>query len=445
MDKPESARDEVDLVQLVKVLVHRKWFILIGTLVITFAAIGISLLMPKVYQSQGFFQLSRGVEFDIEELKKMQEQIRDDFQRNEVGNRTIQKDLLLTEVLHDNNWMQKNVSIPDYKKYSSQFTNPSLLRRFIEQYSGNEKNKSELIELKKQVKNRIRTSSDIDQWLEPVYAYSKKDLANLGQIAKDIRNFVVGIQVTGEAFNPESAGLLVSILGDFIEDCMIYGKMTEYIGEQLNQCRSQGRFYDNLVIKDQFKLKQLQAKRDQVKELLTRYPQSSSINNRELVSLELGGHRYLSPITQLVGIESHIADLKENIAHNRRNQQLMDLKVIYYTQAKKLLEKERFGGVLLERCIEFKNTFTTASNYPDDVKQQVMNELEMDIESFQGLKRDMQFVARPSMSDKAVKPKKALIAIIAFILGLIIFVFLAFLSEWWHTNKKKIGTRPDDR
>lgn len=444
MEKPDGYRSDLDLLQLVKVLVHRKWLIIIGTLAFTIAVIGITFIMPKVYESDGFFQLSRGVEFDMEELKKIQEQIREDFQKHEVGNRTLQKNLLLTEVLQDNNWLLKNVSVPDYKKYSAQFTNPSQFRRFIDHNAknpgSNNKNidKKRLEELKTGIKKTIRTSDDLAQWFEPVYAYSKKDLANLGQIAKDVRNFVVGIRITGEQNSPKNARALVSILGNFVKDCIIYGKMTDYIGDQLNRCTTEGRIFDNNVIKDQFKLKQLQAKRDELKILLTRYPQSKSMSGRELVSLELGGHRYLSPVAQLVGTESHIADLKENIAHNTRSSRLMNLKADYYSRAKKLLEKEQFGTVLLDKCLALKDFIQKEKNIPEDVKKQAVNELEIDLEKFNSLRRDMQYVSLPSLPDKPVKPRKAIITAVAFLLAFFFFIVLAFFLEWWQTNKKQI-------
>jgi len=379
-------------------------------------------------------------------VKKIQEQIREDFQKNEVGNRTFQKNLLLNEVLQDNNMVLKNVSVPDYKKYSSQFTNPTQFRRFIDYAAKNAIGskqddtgyKKQLEEIKNGIKKTIRTAEDIAPWFEPVYAYSKKDLSDLGQFNRDIRNFVVGIRVSGEEYSPQNARTLVSLLGVFLNDCILYGKMNDYIGDQLNRCTTEGRIFANNVIKDQFQLTRLQVKRDELKTLLTRYPQTAAMNNRELVSLELGGHRYLSPVSQIVGVESHIADLKENIAHNTRNSQLMNLKVVFFTRAKQILDNERFGTVLLEKCLKFKEFIAAKKDLPGDVVQQAVNELAIDLESFSGLKRDMQYVSPPSLPIKPVKPRKAIIVTVAFVFGFFFFVVLAFFIEWWHTNKKKI-------
>ena len=227
MEHQERYRDEIDLVQLVKVLIKRKWVIIGGTIIITLLAVIISLLLPKVYKSEGFFQLGRGVDVDLDELKEIQEKIRKDFQENMLDNQTLQNNMLLNETLQDTKLMMMNVSIPDYKKYASQFTNPQKFLQFVK--------KKRDIEEFGDLRQSMRTSEDLGQWIEPVYAYSKKELKELAQNAKDISNFVLGVQLLGEQAAPEKAQAVVNIIGEFIKDSILYGKLRDYIATGLNK------------------------------------------------------------------------------------------------------------------------------------------------------------------------------------------------------------------
>ena len=71
MEKQEVYRnsDTIDLVQLVKVLLKRKWLIILGTLAFTLAALVISLVLPKVYLGEGFIGLSSGIDIDLDITK----------------------------------------------------------------------------------------------------------------------------------------------------------------------------------------------------------------------------------------------------------------------------------------------------------------------------------------------------------------------------------------
>jgi LPS O-antigen subunit length determinant protein (WzzB/FepE family) len=443
MEKQDAYRssDTIDLVRLIKVLVKRKWLVILGTLVFTLAALVISLVLPKVYLGEGFIGLSSGIDIDLEEVREIQKKIRDDLQNDLLDNNTLQKNLLLNEALQDSSLTMKTVSIPDYKKYESQFTNPHKFLRFIE-LMGKTGNENEYAKYLGDLKLDIRTSEDIAQWIEPVYAYSKKDMSDLGQISKDVKNFVVGVRMQAEQHSSQTARTFVWALGNFIKDSILYGKLSDYINIQLNKSHSDAKSYENLVIQDEFKLKQLTQKLNHIQEVLKKYPQSREMVNRELFSVQYSGYRYLSPVAQIVGTESHIADIDENLAQNRRKQQIEELRGEFFTKVKEILESKAFGAPLLRQCMRLKDRFFTKKNLPADIDEKVIrliaNEVAKDLENFRNLNEEMQFLAGPSLPKKPIKPRKVLITAISFILGLFIFVFSAFFIEWWENNKNKI-------
>lgn len=435
MEHQERSRDEIDLVQLVKVLIKRKWVIIGGTIIITLLAVIISLLLPKVYQSEGFFQLGRGIDVDLEELREIQDEIRKDFQEKMVDNQTLQDELLLNEALQDTELMNMNMSIPDYKKYASRFTN---LQQFLQFVKKKIKNK-ELGDLRlADIRQNIQTSEDLAQSIEPEYAYSKKELKDLAQNMKELKNFVLGVQLLGEQATPEKARAVAAVIGEFIKDSILYSKLRDYIGDQLNKSKTKAKKYDNLIINDEFKLRQLTIKRSHMEEFLKKYPQAKAMQNRELFSILGSGERYLSPLAQIVGIESHIADIKENLAKNQREKQAADLKLLFFLEIKKRLNPDMFGESLLTQCFKLTDTFFDIEDFPGDVIREVRNDLAVDFDNIAAFKELMQFISGPTLPTNTIRPKKVLIAAVGFVLGLFLSILFAFFVDWWIINKKRI-------
>jgi len=429
-------RDELDLVQVVKVLLKRKWLIVAGTVLFTLAAGVLTLLLPRVYESKGFFQLSQGTDVDITDLKDIQ----DIFKEEKPGTMmdvTMMKDTLMNNILSSSGpLMVKTVYLPDYKKYLSQFTNPRLFLQFIEMMKKSGDNDL------KNLRPNVRTADDISQWIEPVYAYSKSDTKELGQIARDAENFVVGVFVNGEGHSPQNAKTFVSTIGAFIKDSIIYGKLENYIASELGRSQTEFNKYDNFIINDEFKLKQLSEKRDDIREILKRYPAAQeSMKSRELFSLEANGHRFLSPLIQLVGIESHMADINEDLSRSRRNKAVAGLKLQFFQKVKEISASETFSGPLLDKSLELIQTVSTDQanqGLSDDIVREVKNDLNVDFNNFVSFREGMRFISGPSLTERPIHPRKALIASIAFVLGFFLFVFLAFFLEWWSKNKKMI-------
>lgn len=429
-------RDELDLVQIVKVLIKRKWLIVAGTVLFTLGAVVITLLLPKVYESSGFFQLSQGMDVDLADLKDIQDIFQEEKQST-MMDVTMMKDRLMENFLGSSGpLMVKTVFIPDYKRYLPQFTNPHQFLKFMEmKKASGDKNRENPGPV-------VHTAEDIAQWIEPVYAYSKTDTKELGQIARDAENFVVGVRISGEGLSPQKAKTFVSIIGDFMKDSILYGKLKDYIVSELSRSRTEFNKYDNFIIKDRFKLKQLSDKRDDIRDILKRYPGERDLMKfREVISLGDAGHRFLSPTIQLVGIESHMADINENLSKSKRNKAVAGLKLRFFREVKELLDNEAFSGPLLAKCLELINAVSADQadqDVSEDIVREAKNDLSVDFNNFAGFREGMQFISGPSLNEQPIRPRKALIAAIAFALGFFLFVFLAFFLDWWSKNKKMI-------
>jgi hypothetical protein len=215
MNEQKSNPNTINLVEVVNVLLKWKWAIILGTLGVLLLSVAISFTLPKVYRSEGFLQLSyTGIDLDLDKLKTTP------GQNDALLNQTLLMNelLLLNQTLEGGGLLTKSMSIPDFKKYYPRFTDSRLFQRFLkpgEKLGG--------------------------QSLEPVYAYNKKDLNDMGQISKDAPNFVVGVKVRSEQPSPKTAIASVAAYGNYIRDCVLYGKLNDYIFMQLKKSRTNSK------------------------------------------------------------------------------------------------------------------------------------------------------------------------------------------------------------
>jgi hypothetical protein len=387
MDKQDYKQDNIDIVKLVNVLLKRKWLVIIGTLVVVLISAAVSMILPRVYRSEGFIQFSSGgmdtLSPDIDELRnKHGEQDSTGLHNNMLLNETLLMNelLLMNQVLEGGSLMTKSMSIPDYKKYLPQFTDKRKFQLFL----------SFLETQQKTGKEKQNFTGSIGNGIEPIYAFNKKDLSDMGQISRDAPNFVVGIKVRNEQSSPQKAQAFVTAFGLFTRDCILYNKLNVYITIQLKKTGAASLDYENDIIRDEFKLNQ------------TGNP-----------------------------------TIKENLAFNRRNLQLEELKFDFFSKAKTLLEKEKLGQPLLRQCMELKDKLLGTPGVPEDIVRQVKNELARDFDILRNLCDSIRFMSDPSLPSGSISPNKKLIWVVSFVLALCFFVALAFGIEWWKTNKNR--------
>jgi LPS O-antigen subunit length determinant protein (WzzB/FepE family) len=129
----ETYDDEIDLNSIFAILWKRRKLIMLGTLGATLLSIGVSFLLPRVYRSEGFYQLGNPTK-NISENEKS----------------TTKKTASI------------GVPVPLYKGSSTQFFNPNRFQLIASQYKSFKK------EDLKEIAADFRKAEDISKWIKPV-------------------------------------------------------------------------------------------------------------------------------------------------------------------------------------------------------------------------------------------------------------------------------------
>jgi LPS O-antigen subunit length determinant protein (WzzB/FepE family) len=410
--KQRANVDEIDLSAIFAILWKRRVLIVLGTLAMTLLAIGISFFIPKVYRSEGFYQLGHPKKTIIEVERTTTE--------SEKTTKESQKTILKNKAII-------GIPIPLYKKSSTQFFNPDRLQLFANQ------EKSFSAKELKNITGNFRIAADIIKWVKPVYAYSREDVREFAQVGKDEINSVIGLNLSYEADSPQKAYAYVRFFGKYIRDCLMYVSLYDYVMNEYSDIISGLNQNDNDIIDIKFKLLQNSKKMLDIKAILSKYPESAKIENRQLVSVQEGGSRFLAPVTQLVGIESTMAELNQQLTWLERERKELAIQREFFSQSNAAFNNlGKKGEMMFEKLKAIKSEMFKKMDFRLDTVKGVANKLSIDFQAFDlAFYTNCRFISGPTLPVQHIKPRKSIIVLVAFFLSAFFFLLLAFSLSWW--------------
>jgi hypothetical protein len=438
MDNDEND-DAIDLISLFLVIWKRRKLIVLGTLGITFLAAIVSVMLPKVYLSTGFYQLGVGgvplgiggapvSSFFLIEKDQFSPFVKNG---NELSKPSFENsaDLRKSTVKNGN-----ELSIPSFKSSSVRFYNPERLKFFADYKI--------MPDIWEKISVSFKNSEDIRKRIKPIYAHSKEDARETGgSLPTDQKNVVIGVELSYESDSPQHAQNIVSFLGEYVKDCLRYDHLFYYIQNGFNTAEIELNKIDNLIMDYHFMISQYTNKVIDIQTILTKYPDSARTEDRQVVSVQEGGYHYLSPVSQLVGIESKLADLRSELAETQRIKEKLVISRTYFSICKDLLEKaDSSGNFLLSQLVVIKSELLKDLNSEQDTTKESINHVSLDIQRFMNLYANYRFISGPSIPEKHIKPNKRVIVMVTFFASFFVLIMVSFFIEWWQNSKKIIQT-----
>jgi hypothetical protein len=273
-----------------------------------------------------------------------------------------------------------------------------------------------------------------------MYAFSKVDMRELAQMPTRESNSVIGLDLSYEADSPQKAYSYVRFFGQYIRDCLLYVSLYEYIKDDYSKVISELSGNENNIIDTQFNVLQNTKKMLDIKAILTKYPASAKIENRQLVSVQEGGSRFLAPVTQLVGIESALADQRRTLAELEREKEKLIIRREYFSKCNEALnEIGRHGEKLFSQLKSIKADVFKKKDFSKGTVKEVFNDLNIALQTFDlAFFTNCRFISGPTIPARHIKPRKSVIVIIACFLSFFFFIVLTLVLHWWQSNKKAI-------
>ena len=316
------------------------------------------------------------------------------------------------------------VSLADYKRYSITLLDGPSFIAFLEtrkDFSPDEVGS---------IRSKLPTGDGVSPWVRPAFGFGKGDVKDVPDPGK-MENQFVGADIQVEARSAEIARKLAAAVGDYVGDTMIRGRVLDFVGTNLNDTRVALGKLENESLQSQFLLVQQQKRLTEMRDINRRYPEASRENSRQVVSLDKGGARFFSPVAQVVGVESYIAELNETVRRLARDREKLETDLAYLTLARNEIEKAPLGRQklsLLESAIE--ETKRTQDMSRDAVRE-TFNTAALNVGQIRYLAADgVRFMSPPVVREPHYAKLLATTAAAAAIAGLLLAALVALVLAW---------------
>lgn len=390
--------DVISLADILVPLWRLRWMILIVTLSVTACGLAGSLYFAQ-YKSEGFFQFGGAIPAGKEKEKEP----------------------------------NPGITLSDYKRYAASYVTRERFADFVQ---------DQKLESTAGIDNlsKVFAARDgVTKLIEPIYPFTKLDAKELMDQPKNGGNNVIGLRINYASSSPEIAQQMVGQLGSYVMDSIIYQIYSDELQFKHSEIMVKMTKLENIIIANKELLEKYHRKGTDLKQIVSRYPESSRQTSGQVISVTEDSARYLSPVTLLVTTEVQASEANESIRKAKREQRQSALWLEYYDHAKAFLDGTKSGVILLRGLEPVKESVFKGKNLEDDVIREVYNTVTMDNQNAIELYlKKSRFIAGPTLpANSSARPLLALA--VSLILGLFLSVLLVFGRNWWRDNWQKVS------
>lgn len=373
--------DKISLTDFLVPLWRSRWMVLFATLSVAACGLAGSLYFAQ-YKSEGFFQFG-GV---IPAVKEKE--------------------------------LSSNISLSDYKKYAASFATSEQFANFVQE---------------KKLESTVGINS-----LHKTFASPNGIMKQIEPI-KDSSNNVIGLSINYASRSPENAQQMVALLGRYVMDSIIYQIYSDELQFKRNEMMAKTIKLKNDIIANKELLDKYRRKGVDLKQIASRYPESSRQASMQVILVTEDSARYLPPVTLLAATEVQASEANESIRTAKRDQRQSSLLLEYYDHAKALLDGTKSGETLLRGLEPVKESVFKGKNLEDETIKEVYNTITIDNQNAIDLYLvKSRFIAGPTLPTYS-SPSKRIVLAVSLVLGLFLSVLLAFARNWWRDNWQKVS------
>ena len=391
--------DEIDLMGVIKVIWKRKIFISIGVVICMIAVAMIIYTMPQTYRSYGFYNVN------FEEPSPVSS--------SPVVSSSIVSLPVVSPIL-------PYLTYSEYHRCSILFSNKEDFLKFAT------KNKLLSDTMIRKLGRKYQTydawKSLVKKSVTTVFAISGK---NPKRISKN--DYVIGFSVSFEGVTPEQAAALTGAFGKYIGYCILMDKLSFWITANLSDATTRLSDLELLKAENEVKFRQLE------KSLNEGLKKTKDVKRANEKPSELLFLRSL----KLAELESKLVDLVVTSKVLALKVQEIKLKRKFFSNMPLTVWKGESVERLLRELTMYSNKFF--QSYEKAIPAEVLKkQLDVSLNVLSNYSSEMKFSVDPIIPKQPIKPKKKMIFTLGFVLSVVIFIFLAFLIEWWENNREKI-------
>ena len=268
-----------------------------------------------------------------------------------------------------------------------------------------------------------------------VYSTTPKDAKDY-VLDKDNSASFLGMQIATRSSSPEAAKNLNTTIAEYFVDSLMMADLRDWISSKAVDHEQQALTLKNQVIDVTRKIVESQQKLEALKGIVKRYPDTARMEVRQVLSLEKGGDRFMSPMAQIVAVESFVVDAQQELITLKRKQRQLDLAYDFYNGAFTSLDKTQSGKQLFASLLASKNDVLKKILPADEVAVETVNSISLDLESRRKIYfQEFRFISSPSLPTQKERKSRLLVLVGAGVGGFFFMVIFSLLLGWWRQNR----------
>jgi len=232
---------------------------------------------------------------------------------------------------------------------------------------------------------------------------------------------LLGFTISSAAASADDAAARVKFMREYLRDSMPRQDLLESIHSRAGEAKAEQQRIDSKPIAKRLDLEEATSKLNALKVIAAKYPEASKFESRQLLSSDTDSSNYLSPVMQLVGVKSNIADLRIEIALLERDGEQNALRLKFYLGAEKLNAPAKTGRELQDEFKSLQAEMFKGLNIGDDHVREVANRTSLLVNGLETKHlADTRFVSGPTVSKFRSGPLRGALLLLALVVGVLL-------------------------
>lgn len=276
-----------------------------------------------------------------------------------------------------------DATLAEYKRFTDVLANKTSLIKFVSQSSASEQARDAVTLVTNQ-------ADPLREAFTPVFRVSKSDLKELGEPPREPKDpkeaelankQVLGARLTITHRDPAIAREGVVLLANYTRQELLRYQLAENISQRLIKLRADIPKLENEAIAERFNIQQMQAKVVELQKIADAYPKAQVYEARQVVNIERGGEKFLSPIAQVIAAESEAVQNRRTLAEKERELKMAALELQYLAAAQEPLASEVGGSALAGKLADLATRMLKPAADKEEWARVVFNQSMMDIDT----------------------------------------------------------------
>jgi hypothetical protein len=235
----------------------------------------------------------------------------------------------------------------------------------------------------------------------------------------------LGLRLTYAAHEAQRAADVASWLGGYFKDVAT----REAVREQVSRWTADNRQFSDRALERklqfEFDIQQAQTRATALKGIVAAYPDAARRDSQQVVDVRKDNEKFMSPMSQLVGAESEIIDIRERLQKLDREIEQQSFVKSLVVEAEAAANKAQSGS---DSVRQLSAVITeTSKKVKTEAEREKLLSLAADLSQISArFLSQAQFVAKPSVPTRPERPTPLMVAA----LGALLAGFLAALYLW---------------